>query len=442
MADLSQLSDSELKVYHDMLVQKQIPPNPSDSIPKSKPPIPSALQRKPYLQELGSNIGPSVLRSVMSTASGPQMGGNVNRDSQGHVDLNADIRPLLNIIKHPIDSFRDDPVQTTNTFTGVAQGVKDLAQNTSAGPVISGAARGARNSAMEPMSARGFGRYLPVPVPKAIAGGIEGEIIGRHFGIPKTGAVIGTVAPAVKGAYEGGKEALAEYNSNQPGGSNYQNPIIKRILNLGKDTSGSLNLGRFGGSGSGLEVPTDGPETAAARPVTRQGGQGQGTPTNEPSASQQNVRPVIRDENGVPLMYSDTKAPDINQPAQEIRPVKKTNPIDKPYEGIERRRAQDEGKNPDDIFTKIANEGLAKRAADAKAKYEDIYNTHIKGQMSPDQVRSLATDPEARTQFDMKIKAMKHPEGHAKAGQKKYSSGINPDVIDHLASRLEAESPE
>ncbi len=90
-----------------------------------------------------------------------------------------------------------------------------------------------------------------------------------------------------------------------------------------------------------------------------------------------------------------------------------------------------------DIHDQIAMEGLQKRAADSRAKYEDVYQNVIKGQYTPEELRNLT--PEQHTQIDMKIKGMKHPDEHPQAGKKKYGTGLNPAVIDSLANRLEQE---
>lgn len=243
--------------------------------------------------------------------------------------------------------------------------------------------------------------------------------------------------------------------------------IKKQLNKFTKDTSGEFQGHPKVWQRGFQELASGGPETTQVRPVTRLGTQLPERPANAPSASQRNV---IFDEKSEPVAYDDpenpyqgpgtirpvsssarrasdqlmqpgTEAPNINQPEQEIRLVKSSSPIDKPYEQMQRRRASDQETNPDDVFTKIAQEGLEKRTQDAKAKYDDVYNNVIKGQYTPEQIRASATDPELKTQLDMKVKSLKFPSEHPKAGKAKYSSGLNPDVIDHLASRLEAENP-
>lgn len=492
MADLSKLSDEQLATYRDMLAKRSTPTEPS-RLDKTISNIPSSLIRtvtNPYGEgapmparenynrgeypEQFQDVYPKVKKffehpvdntisavkdqftenpvgtglgaAALVRGAAPEFAGNVDKAVTGGMSAaGRQVRPVL------------DKFSLWHPFKNIGL-LSDAAKNT-----IQGSRDAVNPPVTSPFDVRPM-RTLPssggMPFnPKSVEGG-GGENLSPlaniddlpnpgETGSPKLSKQLlkKTSSKETRSVTRPGNVGSGEINTPPSASTDIQypngmNPTFRKLRDLGKDTSGQFQ-GHPKVWARGLrELAGSEAETQQVRPVTRQGGYVPEAAANEPGASQQNVRPVIRDENGVPLMYSDTKAPDINQPAQEIRPVKKTNPIDKPYEGIERRRAQDEGKNPDDIFTKIANEGLAKRAADAKAKYEDIYNTHIKGQMSPDQVRSLATDPEARTQFDLKVKAMKHPEGHAKAGQKKYSSGINPDVIDHLASRLEAESPE
>jgi hypothetical protein len=90
-----------------------------------------------------------------------------------------------------------------------------------------------------------------------------------------------------------------------------------------------------------------------------------------------------------------------------------------------------------DIHDQIAGEGVDKRAADSRAKYEDVYQNVIKGNYTANELRNMG--PEEKTALDLKIKNMKHPEDHPNAGKKKYGTGLNPLVVDSLAKRLESE---
>ncbi len=139
-------------------------------------------------------------------------------------------------------------------------------------------------------------------------------------------------------------------------------------------------------------------------------------------------RPVLPSGRAVPGGMA-TGAPETRavQPLSQARPQGAETPTNAP------------GTFPtSDIHDKIAAEGLQKRAADSRAKYEDVYQNVIKGNYTPEELRNMT--PETQTQIDMKIKGMKHESPHPQAGKKKYGTGLNPAVIESLASRLESES--
>lgn len=423
--------------------------------------------------------------------------------------------------------------------------------------VLSGAASGAKAALTDSIPITRYGHTLNLPKP--LAGMAAGEAMGYGFRsisphAPEIGAGIGAVAPVIKGAYEGGKTALSDYNakgvpspfnlhpdrtmpssggspfnprdtgiegggadlpgpssiaheSDIPGGQSGsikkqalksvptrnvsskgnnnviggdpgdlspsaandtstdlpggQNPnigsikkqMMKRVSGLGKDTRGSVNLGRFGGSGSG-EPATVPVAEAPTRPVQSPSEAGTSLPE---SAQAPSTRNVIYDEQNKPVAYDDpdnpysgsgtikpvtrtsnaysdqsegmipgTEAPDHNMPQEEARTPK---PLPSAADLHEQRT---DAFRPKDVHDQIAMEGLQKRAADSRAKYEDVYNNVIKGQYSPDDLRNMT--PELQTQIDMKIKNMK-----GDAGKKKYGTGLNPAVTESLAQRLEAE---
>lgn len=475
MADLSKLSDEQLAVYRDLIAKRA--PQPATNTEKAISNIPSDLMRtvaRPYGEGAPGNAQENYQRGEYPKQFSDYIP-EIKKFAQHPIDYTVNAAKE-NLINRPIQSTMgvlallrgaapEAGANVDRALTGVGKGIVNNTR-----PVLDkfslwhplrnigtmyDAGKNVAQSARDEMNP-------PVTSPFDIRQVRSNPSSGGVAANPQPTNIEGTVTDARPSNIED-LPTPAKENQTKKTVNNLKNQLNK----FTKDTRGSVNLGRFGGSGSGLETPVNAAETRAVQPVNAGRGQVPEVPTNVPSAFKRNV---IFDEKSEPVAYDDpenpyqgpgtirpvnspmrrasdqlmrpgTEAPDVNMPAQEIRPVKSSSPIDKPYEQMQRRRESDQGANPDDVFTKLAQEGLEKRKADAKAKYDDVYNNVIKGQYTPEQIRTSATDPELKTQLDMKVKSLKHPEGHVKSGKAKYSSGLNPDVIEHLASRLEAENP-
>src|SRR5665213_683070 len=194
-------------------IARPSPPNPSDSIPKAKPPVPQELQgpAPSRFKQVMTNLPGSAMEAGKRLLQGPMMGG-VSRDSQGNIDMNAGLHPLIDSFKQGsfkplLDAATEDPVGAYQNVVGAAKGGKDIGENTAAVPMMKGAMTGGARAAMEPVNPTGVGRILPFPIPKTILGGMEGGAIGRYFGHPEIGAAIGASAPVVRGAYRGAQDA-------------------------------------------------------------------------------------------------------------------------------------------------------------------------------------------------------------------------------------------
>ncbi len=320
--------------------------------------------------------------------------------------------------------------------------------------IIKGAGQGAKAALTDSIPITRYGHTLNVPKP--LAGMAAGEAMGYGFHAltphaPEIGAGLGAVAPVIKGAYEGGKAGLAEYKAAQRVPISRSPQTISDVpetpdMPVGPTTKPVLPSGR--------RVPTAGAETRPVQAVSGKGAQASSVEANAPRPSQRNV---IYDENNNPVAYDDpnnpyqgsgtirpvqsrsnaysddgegmkpgTEAPDRNLPAEERRAPK---PLPSAGELHEQRTDQ---YRPSDIHDQVAMEGIQKRAADSRAKYEDVYQNVIKGQYTPEQLRNMT--PELQTELDMKIKNMKRD------GKKKYGTGLNPAVTESLASRLESEN--
>ena len=321
MADLSQLSDEQLKVYKDLLLQKQIPPNPSNAIKPVKPPTPIGLQgpAPSRLSQAATNLPYSIVNSIGNLASGPQMGGGVSRDEQGHVDLNAGLHPLINSVKQMsfdplIDAAVGDPVGAVQTVGGIRAGVKEP----SIAPVAKGAARGAYQGATEMIPFSRWGHNVNVPAP--LAGAAAGELMGWPFsGIvphaPVIGAAIGGVAPIVKGAIRGARDVSNAMNEvprtvvkppiQEPLPESRQLPAAKPPIITEPpegDTGDWWMHNRIPGDTSGPIEPTlpqaypqgmavAAPETRPVKPLPTPGTQVPETPATRPSTFDTSEQP-------------------------------------------------------------------------------------------------------------------------------------------------------
>ena len=377
-------------------------------------------------------------------------------------------RPFL----HPIDSFESDPVGTTASWYG--------AKKLMPGEVpaaIGGASRAAMSqvrptldkfSLWHPLKNVGLGYDA---IANTVKGGMEAvhppenspfnkfrdvsppSSGGRSFDPTPTGIEGGNVDQSYKkplpadagGNFSKYREVTPLHNGGRPieptptnieGGNTVARTPVARIPSTISDANKTPDM-PVGPTpkpvlASGRRVPNAAPETP---PVQAPSAAATQVPTPEPApqnASRPVTRNVIHDEQGQPVAY-EGDAPDHNIPAEEGRAPKTENPMDRPYQEMQNRRAADANKEPQDVFDQIAAEGTAKRAADARAKYEDVYQNVIKGNYSPEDLRNLT--PETKTKLDLKIRSGDNL-------KKKYGSGLNPVVTESLAQRLESETPQ
>ena len=286
------------------------------------------------------------------------------------------VRPFI----HPIDSFEQDPVGTAASWYGA----KKLMPS-EVGEATSGMGRAAMRQVRPTLDKASIWHPL------------------KNVGIGYD---------ALKNTVQGGIDAV-----RPP-----QNSPFNKFREVSPPSSGGTPMSPkptgFGGSGSGLETPQGEAETRPVQSPTGASTQVPETPTNAPASFSSSYKPVSRkvimDEQGKPVAYDDPQNP-YNGPGT----VKESEP-------------------EPDIHDQIAGEGVDKRAADSREKYEDVYQNVIKGNYTADELRNMG--PEEKTALDLKIKNMKHPEDHPNAGKKKYGTGLNPLVVDSLARRLEAET--
>lgn len=197
-----------------------------------------------------SNIPYGIANNAINLAKGPQMGGGIQRDSSGKMDINADIRPLINMVNHPVESLTTNPIETTQAAVMAGKGLKETITN----PVVQGAAKGAYSEATDMVPFNRYGHHMSIPKP--LLGAAAGETAGYmahalHPNLPIAGAAIGAAFPIIRGAYRGGKAALEEgriRNFASSGGNEplppvtYSEPTPERASNLPVDYSKSPEL--------------------------------------------------------------------------------------------------------------------------------------------------------------------------------------------------------
>lgn len=451
MADLSHLTDEQLSVYREMLASKNQPSQP---------------QPKSGTDRMIENIPGSLYKAVTHpTFPGMPVGQGDATHPATFEDFKEKTLPkVIETVKHPLNaiknSFIDDPVGAGLTAAAMGRGTFPNTAGALEG-AVSGGARAAAGEVRPLLS-----RWSPFMHPakmipdlydsagNVIRGAKEGAFGppkpspfesravktlpssgGQAFN-PKETGIEGTVIPH-QATEELDPKLFNKFRDQQTpsvGGRSFD-PVNTGITQppfeltkpgppMSKPVQKSLNVPNVSNLSdmpvgptvkpvlpSGRRVPSAAPETLPSKPVTRQATQGPSNPAAPEIAShpvESNSSKVIYDENGKPLSYDD--------------PVNGVNGSDL------------------DIHKKIAQEGIEKRAADSRAKYEDVYQNIIKGNYSPDELRSLSTNPEAKTYLDLKIKDLKHPEGHPKAGHRKYGSGLDPQMVETLAKRLESEN--
>jgi len=219
MADLSQLSDEQLEVYRDLLVKKS-QTNPSDSIPKAKPPDPIMAEGR--MDTAKRSLPGSLLRAV-THPSFPGMPVGQPQTQPGEPlgptpeKLGREISSFGHGIMHP----EEDPVGSALNVAALGRGFAK--HGTATEPVSpegltemgTGAAKGAWKGATTMVPTRHYG--VPFDVPAPVAGAIAGGFAGlpfRHFGggdlASGVGAGIGAVSPVVKGAVGGARGSLSD----------------------------------------------------------------------------------------------------------------------------------------------------------------------------------------------------------------------------------------
>lgn len=213
MADLSQLSDEQLQVYKDLLISKS---NPSNSIPKAKPPTPAGLVGPPpgRLETAVNNLPSSLLNAVRH----PSFPGMPVDAPQGEEELGPTPEKVGRELSGYAHSFmhpEEDPVGAGLTLAGGARGIlKHGTATTVASPeglaeVAGGATKGAYKGGTEMVPMRHYG--IPLDVPAPVAGAAVGGFTGWLSHLPygrEVGSGLGAAAPIVRGGYGGLKDSL------------------------------------------------------------------------------------------------------------------------------------------------------------------------------------------------------------------------------------------
>lgn len=484
MADLSQLSDDQLLAYRDLLKQKQIPPNPSSSIAPVKPPIPQGLQgpAPSRLSQMMTNLPYSAARVATNPAlmgGVPISGGSKPATFE---DFQANTLPKIqNFLVHPVDTTLDAITNNpAETALGAAQLGRGIANrnfaSTPASPegvidMSRKAIGGAVDEAFTPVFPRRsfMGRVLPFPVPKSVAGAVEGAAAGRylpgHHDV--AGAVAGASIPPVIGAVRGIKQSLGNMASDVtnpstlPGAPNAPQgyvappeitpqqplpqsrqitaapePIItpppepsetpwwmnNRIPN---DTSGpiepTLPVAYPG------KVPTAAPETPQVKPPTLAGTQVPETPATRPSAfdTSEKPEPIVETPN----------------PKESNFPE---NPLGRQQERTEQNLLPPVDKKAKAQAIRDANEINKDKNLIADLKAANISKDEWM-QKSPEERASI-------TQGLTHEADVNYPEEHPtrsgqpiyKKGDLKYKTGFNedPERVKRFLSRWEEETPQ
>ena len=367
------------------------PDNPSDKIARVKPPVPTELQgpAPSRFKQVMQNLPGSIIDSGKRLLQGPSMGG-VSRDSQGNIDMNAGLHPLIDSFKQGsirplIDAATNDPVNAYQTVVGAGKG---MGENTTAAPFVRGAVNAAKDQVRPVLS--NFSLIHPLRNAPALYDAAKNTLEGGTRAVENSK---GTPLPDPGDMPNRGnvfKQQMKKFGSSEKGESDVDamNNVYRKVFKPALTFSGHENESSTS-SGSqpqvaspAATVPPAATQTRTVQPPEQAGTQPPETPMNAP----------------------------------------------KPFSTSE--------KTPD-IHDQIASAGIAKRAADSRAKYEDVYQNVIKGQYTPEQLRNMT--PELQTEIDMRIKNMKHPEEHPNVGKKKYGTGLNPAVTESLAQRLESE---
>lgn len=365
-------------------------------ITKMPVPQPEGLKGGPSrFREMLANV-PSSLMNAITHPTFPGM--PIGQPSQNEGEplgptpekLGREIGNFAKPFIHPLESMTEDPVGTSLGAAQILHGGQGKPQK-----VAMEAAKGAVKTGTEITPYRVFGHDFRLPAFMAGAAGGELASYPLHGAVPHAataGAAIGASAPFIRGAYQAGKKAIKDvYHPVEGPSTKWMEgpvaPLGESDVPVGPLPKPSLPSGR--------KVPITGTETPQVEPLT-----GKATPGNQRATALQSA------------------------------PKEATSEGTKPQEAPKEKS----------VYERLAEEGIKKRALDAENKYNDIYNELIKGKMTPDEVRELASSPEKLAMMDYKIKSLRHPEGHPKVGKKKYGGGMNPGMIEELAKRLEKES--
>lgn len=205
--------------------------NPSDAIPKAKPPVPAGLVGPPpsRLSQAITNF-PSSLAHAVTHPSFPGMPSDAPEAQPGE-----DIGPTPEKIGRELSGYahafmhpEEDPVGAGLMLAGGARGI--LKHGTATTPVSpegltelgTGAVKGAYQGGTEMVP---LGKYgIKARVPAVVAGGALGETMGYGLSrlpipgaeyAPAAGMAIGAGAPVVKGGFNGLKDSLQRIMSRR-----------------------------------------------------------------------------------------------------------------------------------------------------------------------------------------------------------------------------------
>lgn len=256
MADLSQLSNEQLKVYQDLLTKKKMQ---TEGPPLPKPPTPEGLKGGPVgrFGQAMTNLPGSLVHHVTHPFGEGMPAGmetfDPNDKRSGWEVALEDAKNVGHAITHP----EEDPVGTALGVLTLGRGLAKRGTATSiASPeavteIGSGAARSAGAAMKEPIPAMWQGGRTM----KSVGLGLLGDMLVKKL-FPSApwearvgGAMMATQAPkVVKGAFEGAGRAIKDINARRP--PNVEPPFQpKGLIESGKqpiitepppDTSGPI----------------------------------------------------------------------------------------------------------------------------------------------------------------------------------------------------------
>lgn len=438
--DLSKLSDEQLQVYHDLLSKKagkEIPDNPSDSIPKAPTPQPDALKGKNSFRDLLSNIPVSTANSAMNLAKGAIQTEGDTVDPK-HLDMNADIKSIYNTFRHPIQSMVGDPVGTATAGRMALEGGKGTVSS-GAGDALAGAGRAASEQVRPMFNNLNLihpGRMIPDIYDAGkniVQGGIDAV---RHpktspFDIramrsmpsnggspmtPKPTGIMGDVLPSARNGTSWPETPLAQdvgKNSAQ---------AYKQLELMGKI---SKPLWKPANAMSQDIIPVQAPETPLPAPITPQLPSGRVPgPVQSQAPSPSQVRPLNHVEpqpqGPAPAPIGPTNKPSLpsGRAPGQIRPLE--------------TQAPEVNKDVESKYGELAME----RAADQfdKIKAKDLNIAKNLKDAGVDEKTWLKATPEQR---DAMAKSIKFPEGHQYEGRSMHKGAPNEDWrISHIGTLL------